>query len=203
MLSSIPVKMFLRLILNNSFAIARYMSSPTEDAAPCGHGDSLALYLSHRRELVRYAANIVGDISNAEDIVQEAWLRFRTIANTRFLTEPKGYLYRIVRNLALDGRRRRGLEQRLFVETSFDIWATVQSDQPSQQTVVESRGDIAAIQRVIANMPDRTRKAFEMHRFQGLKLVEIAAQLGISKSLAHELVVNGIERCKKALDRRA
>jgi RNA polymerase sigma-70 factor (ECF subfamily) len=48
-------------------------------------------------------------------------------------------------------------------------------------------------------MPDRMRQAFDMHRFQGMKLVEIAARLSISKSTAQELVVDGVERCRRAL----
>ena len=62
--------------------------------------DILALYLAHRRELVNYANGIVGDRAQAEDLVQEAWLRFGAVAERRLLEEPIGYLYRIVRNLA-------------------------------------------------------------------------------------------------------
>lgn len=165
--------------------------------------DTLSVFLSQRAELVRYAATITGDIAEAEDVVQEAWLRFGAVAGKRFLEEPNGYLYRIVRNLALDGRRRKGLEQRLFADNGLEVAAEVESDAPSPLAQMEAKNEIDIIRLALAALPQRTRRAFEMHRFQGIKLVAIAAQLGISKSLAQELVIDGVEHCKRALKSRA
>lgn len=163
--------------------------------------DTLQVYLSQRAELVRYAATITGDMVEAEDVVQEAWLRFREIARSRLLDEPKGYLYRIVRNLALDGRRRNGLERRIFADNAMDVAMDVASDAPSLHALVEARHELEIIRQALGALPPRTRSAFEMHRFQGMKLIDIAAHLGISKSLAQELVIDGVEHCKKALRR--
>lgn len=74
----------------------------------------LRLYIDHRRKLVEYAGGIVRDPGRAEDVVQEAFLRFRAAASGRLLKEPVGYLYRIVRNLALDRLRRTVLEGRYW-----------------------------------------------------------------------------------------
>ena len=51
----------------------------------------------------------------------------------------------------------------------------------------------------IAELPERTRIALEMHRFGGCKLKEIAAALGISIPLAHILVAEGVQHCKRRL----
>lgn len=59
------------------------------------------LYLAHRGELLDYASKIVGDRSQAEDVVQEAYLRFDPAAAERSLSAPLSYLFRIVRNLSL------------------------------------------------------------------------------------------------------
>ncbi len=66
----------------------------------------LTLFVTHRRALVNYASSIVGTRAQAEDVVQEAWLRFDDASKGRLLEDATGYLYRLVRNLALDGRRR-------------------------------------------------------------------------------------------------
>lgn len=64
---------------------------------------TLALYLKHRGSLVNYANGIVRDRAGAEDVVQEAYLRFSSASSDeRLITSPVSYLYRIVRNLALD-----------------------------------------------------------------------------------------------------
>ena len=69
----------------------------------------LDLFLAHRSALIDYAQPIVGCRARAEDVVQEAYLRFAAAtdrerpADDRIL-QPVGYLYRIVRNLAVAGR---------------------------------------------------------------------------------------------------
>lgn len=59
----------------------------------------LDIYLANRQALVDYVAPIVGGQAQAEDVVQDAWLRFDA-RDTRPVQRPVAYLYRIVRNLA-------------------------------------------------------------------------------------------------------
>jgi RNA polymerase sigma factor (sigma-70 family) len=53
----------------------------------------------------------------------------------------------------------------------------------------------------LAELPERHRIAFEMHRIAGCTLREIAATLGVSVSQAQVLVVEGIEHCKQRMRR--
>ncbi len=63
----------------------------------------------HRAALVSYARPIVRDRSEAEDVVQEAFLRLTVDegkVQRQNIRNPLSYLYRIVRNVALDKARR-------------------------------------------------------------------------------------------------
>src|SRR5687768_2183785 len=85
---------------------------------------NLELFLRHRGALVEYATPLVGDRARAEDIVQDAYLRFaprETEAGDgiKAITQPLGYLYRVVRNLALDLGRRRKSEQAIVKEPAW------------------------------------------------------------------------------------
>lgn len=51
------------------------------------------------------AASLVGSRAQAEDLVQEAWMRLNQAMEQRSVREPLACLYRIIPNLALDGRR--------------------------------------------------------------------------------------------------
>lgn len=164
--------------------------------------DALRIYLAARAELIRYATRLTNDPAAAEDVVQDAWLRFRATAASRVLDEPKGYLFRIIQNLVMDRQRRRGLEGRIFVTDSTAAATAVASDQPSQHASAEARDELALLHEAMAKLPERSRRALEMHRFEEMKLVDIAEELGISKSLASELVIDAVEYCKKALRRR-
>jgi RNA polymerase sigma-70 factor (ECF subfamily) len=160
---------------------------------------ALRLFLSQRSELLGYASRITGDRTQAEDVLQEAWLRLRATEPDRWLEEPAGYLRRIVRNLALDGQRRRALEARIFAENADLETFTVSSDAPTPENAVISRGELGIVSSVLAEMPERMRIAVEMHRVEGARLKEIAAHLGCSVTTAHELVVEGVARCRTAL----
>lgn len=164
--------------------------------------DTLQVFLAAQADLLRYATRITGDPAEAEDVVQDAWLRFRAIASARILDEPNGYLFRIVHNLALDRQRRQGRENRIFVGSVSVATELVPSDQPTQHAGAEAKDDLATLRRAMAKLPVRTRRAFEMHRFEDMKLIEIADELGISKSLVSELVIDAVEFCKEALRRR-
>lgn len=155
----------------------------------------LALYLAHRGELVNYASAIVGDRARAEDVVQEAWLRFGAAAENRALEEPVGFLYRIVRNLAVDGRRRLTREGRTVDADREAVDAPL--DYPSPEAEAVAREELRLLRVALAELPERTRIALEMRRFGGFKLKEIAARLGVSITVAHEIVAEGIAHCRR------
>lgn len=157
----------------------------------------LSLFMAHRGELVKYANGIVGDHAQAEDVVQEAWLRFGAAAGRRPLEEPVGYLYRVVRNLAIDGRRRMSREGEIIrrdVEAPAEDTADAQ---PSPEAEVLARDELRLLAEAMAELPERTRIALEMRRLGGCKLKEIAAHLGISVTVAHDIIADGIAYCRR------
>lgn len=164
-------------------------------------GSLLILYSTYRRDLLKYANGLVADHSVAEDIVQEAWLRLDRGSETVALSEPLRYLYRIVRNLALDLRRKSTREKTIFTSAGFDSIVEQQADaQPSPDQIAQDKAQLEAVQAVLVALPERTRIAFEMHRFGGCKLREIAAHLNISIAMAHVLVAEAVDACKQRVD---
>lgn len=159
----------------------------------------LRLYIDHRRKLLEYAGGIVRDPGRAEDIVQEAFLRFRAAASGHFLDEPVGYLYRIVRNLALDRRRRATLEGRYFKEGIEGTAAEISDARPSPEQEVIARETLQRVIDAMDSLPERTRIAVELHRFGDCTLKEIADHLDVSVSMAQQLVTEGVRHCLRSL----
>jgi RNA polymerase sigma-70 factor (ECF subfamily) len=158
---------------------------------------TLALYMAHRGALVNYASGIVGDRAHAEDLVQEAWLRFFAAAGRRPLDEPVGYLYRVVRNLAVDGRRRLLREGRMVEAGPGLEQRDIADAHPSPEAEAVARDELRRLTEALAELPERTRIALEMRRFGGCKLKEIASHLGVSVSVAHDIVAAGIAHCRR------
>lgn len=165
-----------------------------------GDRETLSLFTSHRGALVSYAQRILGNAAYAEDVVQEAYLRFST-ANRVILDDPLSYLYRVVRNLALDGRRRFAREGKVVIPGSDALLSDVESGMSSPEAQAISQADVRTMVAAMAELPERTRIALEMHRFGGCTFREIAEHLGISLGLAHSLVIDGLEHCRTRLQR--
>ncbi|MEX2451981.1 MAG: sigma-70 family RNA polymerase sigma factor, partial [Rhodospirillales bacterium] len=157
----------------------------------------LSLYMAHRGELVTYASRIVGDRAHAEDVVQEAYLRFDAAAESSPVREPVAYLYRIVRNLALDVRRRLTRERRVVEHDAEADARQTRDDRPSPEAEASARAELRLLNDAMAELPERTRIALEMRRFGGCKLREIADHLGVSVTVAHQIVAEGIAYCRR------
>lgn len=145
------------------------------------------LYGDHREALVGYAKSILYSQDTAEDVVQEAYLRF--LRAEKELQTPQAelsYLYKIVRNLAFDLIRRRRLEASHQNE-DVPAWGIPAEETRPEQTVLldEQRRQIST---TLQGMPDDVRKSLELYRFEGLTLNAIAVSLGLSPPTVHRHV---------------
>ena len=142
--------------------------------------------MENRPALVEYAAPIVGSRSTAEDAVQEAYFRFvpppGPPAN---VGSPASYLFRIVRNIAIDMARRVSSEMRRDIQFAQLIDGTTHPSSPEEKTL--HREELAIVLAALEELPPQTRQAFEMKRLHGDTYDQIAARLGMSRSHAHRL----------------
>ena len=147
--------------------------------------------MEHRPALVDYAAPIVGSRLTAEDAVQEAYFRFvpppGPPAN---IGSPASYLFRIVRNIAIDMTRRVSSEARRDTQLAQTTDSAARAPSPEEATV--HREALTLVKTALDELSAETRKAFEMKRLDGETYADIAAHLGISKSSAHRLVQNAL-----------
>jgi len=164
---------------------------------------TLTTYMAHRAALVSYARTIVGDATHAEDVVQEAWLRFDELLRQKPPEKPAAYLYRIVRNLAIDRRRRSRTEARHIEPGQQAAALQVAHDAASPESAAIAREELGRFAEAWARLPERTRIVLEMRRFGGCGLQEIADHLGISVTSVHRIIATGIAQCRRHMRSRA
>src|SRR3546814_4892127 len=63
---------------------------------------------------------------------------------------------------------------------------------------MEGREKLKALHRALAELPERERRAFEMHRMQGMTYAEIGVAMGLSQTRAYELVRAALEHCMRS-----
>ena len=162
--------------------------------------DTTTLFVEHRGSLVNYANGIVHDRASAEDVVQEAYLRFSAAAKNDQIVNPVSYLYRIVRNLALDWQRRRSVEAPRGGRAQS--WRTCLPTRRARNGSCSIATSCRVISEALAELPERTRIAFRMYRLEGRTLQAIADHLGVSV-VAHSPTREGGDRPCRPPARRA
>ncbi|GBR00584.1 RNA polymerase sigma-24 factor [Gluconacetobacter liquefaciens NRIC 0522] len=162
--------------------------------------DNLDLFMTHRQRLVDYATTMLGSAAQSEDVVQEAWIRFSGAADPGALREPLRYLFRIVRNIVVDGHRAQVSRGRYLVAASTpETTLSRPDDRPAPEAEILHRQQLAIVQEALAELPQRTRRAVELHRLEGLKTREVAERLGISVTRTHTLIAEGVAHCRRRL----
>ena len=167
-----------------------------------GGNEYASTLIAYRAALIQLATPIVGCRAQAEDIVQEAFLRVTERTNKADpIRRPVAFIFQVVRHLALDRSRRLKLETRYAGENEIpdSIPAAVAS--PEETTI--DRGQLRIVADALRELPDACRLAFEMHRFGGYTHKEIALALGVSPSLVDKHIRAALTRCRARLRQRS
>ncbi|SOD42129.1 RNA polymerase factor sigma-70 [Nitrosovibrio sp. Nv4] len=154
------------------------------------------VFMAHRLQLRWAALKILGNPERAEDVVQDAYLKVCEAAAVFDIKQPLAYLFQMVRNLAIDHHRRAALEMNLF--ENEDEGLHVPSLMGTPEAIVISRQHLTLIAKAISELPERTRRAFELHRLEGQTHRVIAAELDISTSLVNILIHQALDHCRAA-----
>ncbi len=168
-----------------------------EQQTPDAKAYLLAAFFSQRSALVNTVTSIVGCRYWAEDVVQDTFVKIDQMSVPSDLRKPESYLHRLVRNLALDKIRRLTLEKQHHADE--EAGANEPSPIGSPEKKVSDMGDLQIVTQALDELPERTRRAFEMHRLHGLTQKQIAEALGVSPTLVNFMIRDALTHCKKRL----
>jgi RNA polymerase sigma-70 factor (ECF subfamily) len=144
-------------------------------------GDDLkALFLAHGQDLQAYLTRRLRDPEAAADLTQQTFVRFAERLLGATVLNARPYLYRTAHNLAVDHLRRIA-RSRTDVVASEEL-ALIPEDAQEREDVIEARQRLDLLRGAIAELPERTRRIFVLHRLEELTYAEIAQRLGISES---------------------
>jgi RNA polymerase sigma-70 factor, ECF subfamily len=161
------------------------------------------LMQQHNGKLFRTARAIVRDEQEAEDVVQEAYLRaFRMMAGFRGEATLSTWLVRIVVNEAI-GRLRRAARQGAGCTLDEAPRAALQSTAATPEGLAMRAEAGGILERSIDALPDAVRVAFVMHAIDGMSIGEISAGLGIPPSTVRDRVRRARGSLQRALGRDA
>jgi RNA polymerase sigma-70 factor (ECF subfamily) len=133
-----------------------------------------ALWERYCRRLLAFIRRRVSNEADAEDILQEAFMRIhRSLCCSEDWNKPESWIYQIVRNLIVDYYRRR----RETVEIPEDLAAEAELE------VEDTQAQLAlSLRETIEALPERYRQALILTEYEGLSQKEAAERLGLSLS---------------------
>lgn len=154
-------------------------------------GGIAAVFAAERATLLRLLAARLGDRAEAEDALQDLWLKLAA-AEPGPVGNPAAYLYRMAANLATD--RRIAAARRARLESDWTAMRPAAAEYPGAEREMLARDAVRAAAGVIEAMPERMRAAYRMFRIEHLPQRTIAARLGISVSAVEKLLQRAYRR---------
>ena len=140
-------------------------------------------YITHRDELLAYVSSRLGHSVEAEDIVQNVFLRLLT--SDKMITDVTlpALVYTITRNLINDYYRRRSHH-----EAYEHYLKNTDSIDDSAESIMSIRDITEQLERGLARVPENCREVYRLHIYGGMKVAEISERLEEGyKSVEHRL----------------
>ena len=162
------------------------------------------LYDHHRAELLRFLTARTGDATEAEDILQDVWIR-ASGQPPASIEHWRAFLFRTTHNLIIDrvrSRRRREARERHWIESVHGpLFGGEEVADPTEAAdrVIEANEEVRRLAAAIETLPDGARRAFELHKLDGLSHAEVAARLGISRSGVEKHMAVAMKHLRRAL----
>jgi len=129
--------------------------------------------------------------AEAEDLVQEVFLKMQTRGATGAIQNIEGYLFRTAATVLVDRHRARGAE-RLPHDTIPDAGQPYEDLSPER--VLMGKESMELVIAALEGLPPRTREAFVLHRFEEMTYGAIARRMGISIKTVEKQVSCAIRR---------
>jgi len=149
-----------------------------------------AFYTEHRSELLAHANRVLKDSAKAEEITQDALIKFMLAAPELESTDHAlSYLHRTIENLCIDLFRLEGRRPNLVVldDATAEVEAAWQVD-GDHSSAISAAEDAAIIRQALAMLSPAERAALVMWEMEGRSTSEIASELGIKESAVRHTV---------------
>ena len=136
------------------------------------------------QRLVRMSARILGNVTEAEDAVQEAYVKaYRALSGGRFdeRSSVETWLYRIAANTAIDALRNRARRPALDDRGLEPAWDGAEA--------AHAHLALRELDALLGDLPPEQRAALVLKTVEGLSSAEIAVALGCSEGAVEQRLV--------------
>jgi RNA polymerase sigma factor (sigma-70 family) len=153
-----------------------------------------AAFLGHSTFLKKFLTAFLPVWQDIEDVAQEAYLRAYIAERHECIEQPKAFLFRIAKNLALTRLSEKSRQITDYIEeagSTVVIEAAASIDQE-----IEAQQCLGLYCEAVAALPEKCRQVFLFRKVHGLSHKEIAQRMGLSISSVEKYLRQGILACE-------
>lgn len=155
-----------------------------------------AVFNSHRQRLMGVAYRMLGSTADAQDVLQDAWLRWNE-SDTASLRSAEAWLVTVVTRLSID-RLRAVRQEREHYSGQWLPEPVVEASPETPEQALELADDVSvAFLAVLEQLSPEERAAFVLRQVFDADYADVAAALGKSEAACRQLVHRAAERLKE------
>lgn len=169
-------------------------SNPRHRNSPARLTAVSAAFLENSAFLRKYLARYFSDRQDIEDVAQEAYLRAYVAEQRKDIEQPKAFLFRIAKNVALTKLTKKSKQITDYIEetgTSLVIDSGFSAEQAA-----EADESLGLYCEAVASLPDKCRQVYLLRKVHGLAHKEIAERMSLSVSSVEKYLLRGILDCR-------
>ncbi len=156
-------------------------------------------YHDYEVELFHFLAKRLGSHSVAADLKQDLYLKILRTKGVGKIRNHRSFLFKMAANMAIDHVRTESRRNELLSEATDVAWS--QSDELSPDRYAIAKAELRFLEQVLQDLPDRSREAFFLYRFEGVNQTRIAELLGVGVTTVYKdlnLVLSALVSARKA-----
>jgi RNA polymerase sigma-70 factor (ECF subfamily) len=160
-----------------------------------------ALVERHGRRVFHLAYRMTGNEQDAEDVVQESFLRaYRQIGRFESRANVGTWLYRIVANCAIDAIRARRVRAGAAIdEHANERLSQIAASVPTPERLAASHELGRQVTAALDTLSPLERAAFTLRHYEGRSITEIGRMLNLNTSAAKHSVFRAVKKLRQAL----
>lgn len=156
------------------------------------------LYDRHSRPVAAFIYQLTHSAVDAEDILQDTFLKLWTSREQLpFIEHIGNYIFIIARNKTVDHLRKVARQQQLVDQ----VWENISEVADALDLQLDARESQQLINNALNQLSDQKQTIFRLSRVEGLSHEDIASRMGLSKSRVKNLQVETLKHIRLFLTR--
>lgn len=149
------------------------------------------------QRLRRFLSTRARNAADVPDLCQEVFLRLMRVQQHDMIRSPEAYLFTIASHVAHQHTlRESNVPQRVDITEVVAELQLASPDDPCANAETQER--LRNLQRALDQLPPKLSTVLLLHRFAGLSIEEIGAQLGVARVTAKKYLAQALLHCRNA-----